>query len=637
MESHFFSVGYPGIKMRSAKLSFVLNDFSFGIDWASPALAMDKRSLSECINFNITKSRSLQKRSGIEKKYATSAANSSILDLYEYRAPNGVNYLLVAVDTFLKYYLAGWNTLKSGLTTGKRYSFTTHLGACYVVNGTDSNFKLYNTVVSGVGIATPTVAPTTSETGTGTGSMTGKWRHAYSYKRTDGTYGQELIGNYVEGTDLTVTACVDIQVNYTISADPQVDKIVIWRTLDLTNGASTLFYKVDEVANATSHYHDSKTDNQITVSAENDNTVPPKATFVCLHKDRVFYANCPAEKNGGSLVCWSKVGRGEAVPSANYEYFDREDGEIITGIASVADYLLVFKRNKIFVLAGGLTSQEDSTKYTIGRGIGCISPYAIIPMNDGICFLSEEGFKFCDGKNYYNISSKINRLAEEGYFTSTNKNLFSAAYYPEKYQMYVLLRHGTLSDYFLVGHFLTPLLAVFGENEEETGPYVAWTMHNYKIDITTVGTFTDSAGITKLCVGTTDGFIYQIDKGFDDEGESIVFRMKSGWTNLGVPTNYTKTMRMTTLSYLTQTQDSFNFIVDVDFVTDVSPEIITGVEVAYCGYAYCGSAYCGSIENTYDSWCDKTAKVFRYGIYGDNDGPFEILEISSQFRVEGLR
>jgi hypothetical protein len=220
--------------MKKAPLTFMLNDFSLGIDWSSPSVALDKRALSECINFNITKSKGLQKRSGITKLYPTYSVRSPILALFEYSTMDYGRYLLVAVDTFIKYYHSsnGWTNIVTGLTTDERYNFVTHQGICYVTNGINANFKIYcsatNTfTTSALGITAPAAAPTAA--GNGTGAFVGKWRYSYAYKRSAGTYGPLCISNCSDAcAQVDASAGVtDIQVDYIESSDPQVDKIVI--------------------------------------------------------------------------------------------------------------------------------------------------------------------------------------------------------------------------------------------------------------------------------------------------------------------------------------------------------------------------------------------------------------------------
>lgn len=620
--------------MKSANQSFRLNDWSLGIDWNHSTVALDLRALAECTNFNITKSRSLKLRGGISLLYPTTAGPAQVDIIYNYRAPNGTDYVLVQSGTTIKsYYTAAWNSLVTGLTADYPASMLTHNGYCFIANGVDTNQKLLNTTNTRVGIVAPAAAPTTA--GDGSGTFAGTHSHVYCYKRAATSSNTLLISNpSPASTEITVAGRADIKVDYIESSDAQVTHIIIYRTLSIAGEVT--YFQVAEVANATSHYHDSVADDDLTTQCEADNAVPPIAKFIVLHGDRIIYANLPNETAGGSKLMWSKIGTGEAVPSANYQYVDRIDGEDISGAASVGDYLIIMKRNKIFVMAGGLTSAEDTQIYRIGSGIGCISPYGIVELAGGAIFLSEEGLKFCDGKDFLGISQGVNRLAEDGYYTFSNKNKFRAVYYPQAYQLYALVRHSTLTDRVLVGHLVQSLTTDSGTSQA-TAPFWAWTIHEYEQKFTTLGTYTDSDGITRICGGTSDGYVYKLDSGNDDDGAKIRFSAKTGWYELGAPTGYTKTLRLSTFSYQTATADTFTLGIDTDFVSDGNPDVVTGGVVSYVGSCYTPSAACGSPEQIYDMWVDRTGKLFRWSISGSSAGPLEILKIDSQYRIEGMR
>ena len=148
------------MKGRAYSETFEITDFSLGLDNINNPTTLDKRTLSDIKNFNLTRRRGLEKRGGMSELYSTAGASIDITSLYEYKAPDGNDYILVATDTYIKsYYNAKWNNLKTGLTAGKKYSFETHRGLCYGVNGLDDNFKLRNTTSHIVGIAPPLGAP----------------------------------------------------------------------------------------------------------------------------------------------------------------------------------------------------------------------------------------------------------------------------------------------------------------------------------------------------------------------------------------------------------------------------------------------------------------------------------------------
>ncbi|GAH35795.1 unnamed protein product, partial [marine sediment metagenome] len=145
--------------MHNAPIPYTIEKFSFGWDNVSKPTKL-KGAFSLIKNFNITRHDGIEKRGGMTKLYSADAETDKITSLYEYKAPDGDAYDLVAIGTKIRAFYEGvWHNLKTGLTAGKKYNFATHLGLCYGVNGIDDNFKLHNNVAYQVGITPPIVAP----------------------------------------------------------------------------------------------------------------------------------------------------------------------------------------------------------------------------------------------------------------------------------------------------------------------------------------------------------------------------------------------------------------------------------------------------------------------------------------------
>jgi len=775
----------PRLKSFPYEASF--NDFSMGWDNISSSAERDPRSLLDCKNLNINQQKGVETRGGITLLYPSQAeVGSPVKDLHEYKAPNGTNYVLTAILTKLKaYFNAQWNDLKTGLASGKRFSFVNHNGFCLCLNGTDPNFQLYNTTVYNLGIDPPshggatgenlikngsftedidpplewasvsgavlttegggkignclmiteggvinpsaiqnpisvtagknyeftfhvkrgteasytvwvydvthstsiwiktgeattnwsefthtftapagctaiyirlfqmasafsgttlyydevslyetTIADTpTVSKGSQTG-LTGTYKYIYCYRRSDPkvhTGNPSLESETIEVTNES------IKVSVVASTDPQVDQIVLYRTLDLfgEDADSTMFFKVVELSNSTQDYDDNNNDNDLTTICDYENDVPPKAKYAVLHKDRVFYAYCPDETDGKHLVVWSKAGIGEAVPTINHHYFDRDDGEEITGIASVGDFLVIFKRNKYAVIEG-----DFDRIYTVGNGVGNIAPYGILSLQDKLIFLSEEGWKAFDGANLYPISEKINGLARSGYFSIDQAENYSIAYLPEKEQFQFLINHSLVTPIVPVGFFLVPLIYIDkGIPEQKSENIVSWTYHQYdNHTLTTLGAYTDSNGITKIIAGDSLGYVYQLDSGGSDDEHDIDYVFMTGWHKLG--TDLIKTLRRAYLAYLTDTEGSATFGVDIDFSSGNIIETILGTDSAYCGSAYCGLFHCGVDGSLYEQIRlsgPGTGRLFRVVIKGTNQQFLSILGFSLYFRIEGHR
>jgi len=498
----------------------------------------------------------------------------------------------------------------------------------YCVNGEDDNFKLYNTTVYQVGIDPPDSKPTVG-VGSGTG-LTGTYQYKYTYKRDT----EALEGNPSPVSDEVTVSDEDVDVTVVASSDTQVDKIVIYRTLNLDSGGdSTQFYKVDEVENSDQTYTDSASDNDVTTLVSDNHTVPPKAKFVKLHNDRMFYISCPDETDGESMVMWSLVGIPEAVPSSNYQYFDRKDGEEITGVASLGEQLVIFKPNKISVLSGNFDEL-----YTVSRTIGSISGYSILEFKDNIVFLSEDGWKAYDGVNISDISDRLRALDEAGYFTPAESDNYDAVYYPLKKQMMFLINHSSLAEYVMVGHWIVPLMAEV-KIEDLSQDYVGWTYFQYEsLDLSCLGAYTDDEGLRRPLAGGEDGYLYRLDSGAQDDGSDINFRFETGFRPLGQDPTTIFTLREVTIMFQSGTAGGLEFNVDVDNVHDVSVfETVTGGE-AYAGSCYAGEIYCGMSGLNIESFnVNAMGRLFQVGLDVTTSNTFTLAGLSGALRPEAKR
>lgn len=625
--------------LKSAPDVFVFNDFSFGLDWSSKNVSPDKRFLSEAKNVNITPYAGIQKRKGITKLHSSAAGTDPIMSIYEYRAPDGINYLLVSIgDKVRAWYNSQWNDVKTNMASRAKYSFVTFQGYCYGVNGINNNFKILNTTVSSLGIEAPDFVP--GVTLAGSSGITGSYKYIYAYKRSADTgMTNELISNYSPISSAVNPSDQEVHVSVQTSDNSEVDKIIIYRTLDLLDEANpgTSFYKVTELDNDDAEYTDTNSDNDLTTLATNTNGVPPKAKFLTVHKNRVFYANCPGEDSGGSLVKWSKTGQAEAVPSTYYQYFDSDDGEEITGIASAGDYVIVFKKNKTSVLSG-----DFQELYVFSKNLGCIAPYSIIEMEDKVVFLSEAGWKAFDGTNLYDLSSRIvDKLYKDGYIQYNHAIQYSGIYYQERRQLQFLLYHPSITPRVMVGHFIMPLLFIDkGIPEQKSENIVGWTYHQYdNHTFSCLGTYTNNFGVTKIVAGNNNGYVYELDYGRDDDGSAIAYEFKTGWSSLETPISMSKTARLANLAYYTDLDYSFSFNTDLDYSDDYDTSTVSdSTGVSYCGYSYCGYAYCGGETiNQENIKLKGTGRLFRFGISASDSTPIELSSITIHLRNQGVR
>lgn len=624
--------------LKSASLSYAFDDFSKGLDWTGNIDREDAQSLLDAKNLNLTPFKTVEKRGGCSRLIATQITGAgSIFALYEHVKVDGSRYVLAQTGTTLYgWYGSAWNSLKSSLTADAKLSFARHRGFTFCVNGNDANFKIRDNTVTAVGGAVPT-APTTTSTGTG---LTGKWRYKVTAYRSTAPV-LETNGS-ISSTAITV-ANKTIVVAYTAHADAQFDQLRIYRTFDETAADTNTWYLLTTVSNANGTYNDTTADASLGAECPTTHAMPPKAKFVVLHKNRMIYANCPDLEDGTSVFLFSEVGEPEYAQSGSYQYFDRRDGDEITGVASLPDYLLVFKRNKIAVMEG-----DFSQWYTISPNVGCVAPWAIIGFVDKVMFLSEEGWKITDGRAIYDVSKRLSSLVQNGSISWPNRLLYSAVYYPARKQALFLM--GNIG-YMMVGHVLSSLYQDVAKEDSIDEPYIGWTYHTYDNQtLKTLAHYTDSNGLTKVVAGSSDGYIYTLDEGIQDNGNPIPYLFETMWSSLTLQgyksirdfTSLTKVLRFINVCYSSGGTDTRTVEVDVDNARAVDSVTLTQGSASYCGGtgAYCEVLYCGGLgyytENkALGAVC--TGRKFRIRISGTDSTSFAIQEINCRFRISGLR
>jgi hypothetical protein len=135
--------------------------------------------------------------------------------------------------------------------------------------------------------------------------------------------------------------------------------------------------------------------------------VPSGSKYVVAWGQYLFVANLlvGATRNR-SRIRWNTNGDMANWPSTYYIDLDPDDGDEITGMRALGDYLVVFKRNKIFVIywqGGALLFKELRRSATVG----CVAGRTIVEKDQKLYFLADDGFYSFDGTNTTELSKKI--------------------------------------------------------------------------------------------------------------------------------------------------------------------------------------------------------------------------------------
>ena len=280
-----------------------------------------------------------------------------------------------------------WTNL--GTLPGRPTCAVTYKGWVYICT-TGGMMKTDGTNLFKWGIDAPTTSP--SATAGDAGNLNGTYQWRVTFVRKQGTY-------VVESNPSPASAPLSLSnraANLTIpiSSDPQVNARRIYRY----GGTRTTWDLVAEIPdNTTTTYTDNTPDSNLvgapTLSFYHD--PPPVATIAVVHRERIFLAGNPSYP---TRVYFSTFGEPEYFPPSTPDdpyggsWFEvgQQDGQPITGFATVGTMLAIFKPKSCWLLRG--ESQADFVLQPFGN-IGVASQQTIAQYA-GMAFL-------WDGTNLY--------------------------------------------------------------------------------------------------------------------------------------------------------------------------------------------------------------------------------------------
>lgn len=85
---------------------------------------------------------------------------------------------------------------------------------------------------------------------------------------------------------------------------------------------------------------------------------------------------------------------------------DQDPNDYGVALALLNQNLVILKRRSIYVLYG--TSPDTFTMRRVTSKVGCIDPRSVVESEEGIYFLSQDGYMFFDGTSFTNLSQQAN-------------------------------------------------------------------------------------------------------------------------------------------------------------------------------------------------------------------------------------
>jgi len=155
-------------------------------------------------------------------------------------------------------------------------------------------------------------------------------------------------------------------------------------------------------------------------------TVPANLTiakFVKQYENYCILANVTVDGvYHPSRFYWSTINTIDTWDSADFIEVEKNDGQTITGCKVLGDSLVIFKERKIIKYIFTGDRDVPFVKYRTASSVGCVAPWSVQEVDNGLVFLSYDGLYYFDGNNSYKLSDRINNT-----ITGLNRSRFPYA------------------------------------------------------------------------------------------------------------------------------------------------------------------------------------------------------------------
>jgi hypothetical protein len=356
-------------------------NFNGGLNSTSGPLSLKDTEASDLQNIDFNKFGSILKRAGyLNLNTATTSGAVASDGLWWYEYVSGGNYASNLIECTNGKVLSmtslngTWNDItgSASVTAGNFFTYTNWSNKVYMTNGKD--------------------APLQWSGSSNVSTLPALQANSYTFTVNSIT-NAPAVGDTYTNNGVTYTL---VLVNVSGSAGAIAGTIVA-----TGSGAPTTF---GTLARATG-----SGDVNITFTLEILNANITSARFVKQWNNYLFLANVVVGSTYyKTRIYWSNIRDDSSWSAINWIEISMQDGQEITGVYALADRLVVFKERSIF----NMFFTGDATLpfvYTVSNSptVGCVAPYSIQEVENGIVFLSYDGFYYYDGNNSYKMSLQI--------------------------------------------------------------------------------------------------------------------------------------------------------------------------------------------------------------------------------------
>jgi hypothetical protein len=474
-----------GLKTARERISQVpqilgVDDLSMGLELRQSASLLRPGQSRLLRNWSLQEPGALVTLPGWETFSTTSLGNRRIQGGQRVYLESGTPFTLSADDGKVYQPSDGgvWGAaVLTGLNTSNQIYFPYDRTLVGVFDGDNIPKKSTDgTTWTQLGIDAPTVAPSASAVAGGTLVDGNTYEVSYAYQDDElGHVGNESATD----TQATSTGNQTIRVAVTASADPQVDKIVLY-VRDVTAG-ETVRRKYAEYANTT-------TNRDITAvtwtsgdqQAPSDHTVPVEELV-----SAVFWKN-RAWAWVGNRLYFTQIFEPQSWPSLFYIDIPFEKGDDIAACVAQGDTLVVFGEASTPFVIIGQTSLDFEVRPALGAQAGAFGPRSVELIENGIVHAAAEGVYIFDGASDRLLSYNIDPGWQDMVQRSTDAVLHTMAvvYHGLRKELRIavprLYPWGTPGEWVLdLNRTRTQETPAWTSTDRTIGGYIAWHGHEH--------------------------------------------------------------------------------------------------------------------------------------------------------------
>lgn len=498
-----------------------MDKFDGGLNTKNNPVTILKNQSPSCQNVIFDDYGAVATRLGYTQ-FNTAVVGSSTIDGFgTYVNNSGVAKMMVACSG-TAYYNSGTTfvAITNGtdiFTAGNRINSTTFKNKYFYANGVDRAYKYDGSQITQWGVSAPTTG--LSVTSAASGPLTGTYQYAYTAVNSAGAesdYG-------TESSAITVTSAnIGVGGIPVASAITGIDKWYIYRN---KNGESSYFYNT-AVANGTTSIVDDKLDAALTTAIPTDQEAPRKFKFILSHDGRIFGAGEPDNR---SYLWYSDLQEPEQFPSENFLQIGSDDGMVITGLAIHYNSVVITKsdfngRSATYILltqdAVGATTPSSWYLIKSPSPFGSDSNRALVSFSNYLMLINREGFfAFQNNETIKGVSqtttggivteSQSEDITPDIYnFKTSLLTGVAGINWKNKLWYAVPSTSATANDLIYQFDYLR------ASADNKLGAWSKFTNIN-------IAHFTIYNNKLYGCSSGTNGLIYELDSGFNDNGSAI--------------------------------------------------------------------------------------------------------------------